>query len=380
MQESEFFDRRKIRFFPLAERKNRVRIVDDAVDPDGAPPRLETSVLKSIERVAQAVRHARAAGKPVICVFGAHAIKNGLGQLLADLAERQFITHLATNGAGVIHDWEFAHLGESSEDVRENAAAGRFGLWQETGFFINAAILAGAWRELGYGESVGALIGSNGLDIPPEAELLKAIAAGSENPEKAAAACDLLNAVRKFELRPGRMVVEHPYREYSLQHRAYCAKVPFTAHPMFGHDIIYTHPLCSGAAIGRTAERDFLRFAAAVSQIGEGGVCLSVGSAVMSPMIFEKAFSMSNNLAVAAGAPISGHRIFVVDMQPSTWDWRKGEPPEDNPAYYHRFMKSFSRMGGETEYVCADNRAFFLALRQMLLHCVRLETHTFEAP
>jgi hypothetical protein len=183
--------------------------------------------------------------------------------------------------------------------------------------------------------------------------------------KRAAAAADFLNVITHMGLNPGKIEVMHPFREYCLQYRTLKAGVPFTAHPMFGHDIIYTHPMSTGSAVGRTAERDFLRFAESVSLI-EDGVYLSVGSAVMSPMIFEKSFSMAQNLALQAGSHIERHRIFVVDLSESSWDWRNGEPPEDNPAYYMRFLKSFSRMGGTMEYISADNRAFFLNLWRML--------------
>jgi len=376
MREEDLFDRSLISFAPLVERHNKVRIRDAAVSPDSPVPKLEGNVAEAVDRCAEAVVTARAKGKPVICAFGAHSIKNGLGPLIADLVEHGFLTHLATNGAGVIHDWEFAMQGESSEDVRANAAQGLFGIWEETGLSINAAILVGAYRGLGYGESVGRFIADDGVLVPEPGELIAAALEGAsrggpgeslETVERAAAALDILVALGRSPLKSGMLKVGHPFRDYSLQYRALKANVPFTAHPMFGHDIIYTHPTNTGAAIGRAAERDFLRYAKSISGIGDGGVYLSVGSAVMSPMVFEKSYSMSNNLAIAAGKAISGHRIFVVDIQEGDWDWRKGEPPVDNPAYYHRFMKTFSRMGGEVEYLCVDNRDFFLALRAGIL-------------
>ena len=170
----------------------------------------------------------------------------------------------------------------------------------------------------------------------------------------------------RFEVTPGFLRVGHPFKAYGLQAAAYTARVPFTAHPMFGHDIIYTHPMSCGAAIGRTAERDFLAFTESVSRL-EGGVYLSVGSAVMSPMIFEKALSMSRNLARVRGGVIEDFSIHVVDLAKSSWDWtRDGEPPQDNPAYYLRFCKTFSRMGGRMTYTSADNRSFLVALLRAL--------------
>ena len=131
---------------------------------------------------------------------------------------------------------------------------------------------------------------------------------------------------------------------------------------MIGCDIIYTHPANHCASIGRAAQRDFLSYADSVSKL-EGGVYLSVGSAVLSPMIFEKSLSMSRNLARRQNKTISDFSIHVVDLAKSAWDWTKnGEPPMDDPAYYLRYCKTFSRMGGRMTYCSADNRSWFVAL------------------
>jgi hypothetical protein len=136
---------------------------------------------------------------------------------------------------------------------------------------------------------------------------------------------------------------------------------------MFGHDIIYTHPLNHGAAVGRTAERDFLAFAETIADL-EGGVYLSIGSAVMSPMIFEKSLSMARNLVSQGGNTITNFSIVVVDLAESDWDWKRhGEPPPDNPAYYIRYLKTFSRMGGNLNYIQVDNRDFLIILSRLLL-------------
>ena len=98
--------------------------------------------------------------------FGAHTIKNGMAPTLIALISEGWITHLATNGAGIIHDWEFAYQGKTSEDVRENVKNGQFGIWHETGFFINLALVVGGYEGLGYGESIGKMISMEGLNIP----------------------------------------------------------------------------------------------------------------------------------------------------------------------------------------------------------------------
>ncbi len=358
------FDRRRINFRPLTERRNKVNIERDHVAPDATPARLSADAVAGVLETAARLKRARETGAARILAFGAHTIKNGLSPILIQLIEESWVTHLATNGAGIIHDWEFAFLGESSEDVRKGLATGEFGAWEETGFYINLAINVGAFEGLGYGESVGRLIEQEALDIPPEDALKRAVHEGLDGDlDRVAAAADLLEVVTAFRLEPGPMRVPHPFKRFSVQAAAYRLGVPFTGHPMIGHDIIYEHPMNRGAAIGRTAERDFLAFAQSVSQL-EGGVYLSVGSAVMSPMIFEKALSMARNVAAQSGSKIEDLHIAVADLAASDWDWSHAEPPEDDPAYYLRFNKTFARAGGTLRYIQADNRDLLLALYQ----------------
>ena len=365
-------DRSRLVVKSLTQRPNKLAIQKDHVSPDQQPGPLGTAEMKSLAVIADRIRSARRAGKPVVLAFGAHTIKNGLSPVLIQLMEQGWLTHLATNGAGIIHDWEFAFQGQSSEDVQGNVARGEFGIWQETGFYINLALIVGAYEGLGYGQSVGKMIESEGLTIPQVQELTQVVATGLQpgksNTDEStmAAAIDLLGVIRKFNLKPGWMAVPHPFKAFSAQAAAHRLGIPFTGHPMIGHDIIYNHPMNHGAAIGRTALTDFLSFAHSISRI-QDGVYMSVGSAVMSPMIFEKALSMSQNLALQQGSRIDRHLIAVVDLAESTWDWKtQGEPPKDNPAYYLRYCKTFHRMGGEMCYLCADNRDFLLTLSQML--------------
>lgn len=360
------FDRRNLHIKPLSERKNKVWIERDHIPPTARPKNLSAAGERVLEETVARMRAARESGKARMVALGAHAIKNGLAPVFLELMERGWITLLATNGAGIIHDWEFSFQGCSSEDVRENVAQGQFGIWEETGFYINLAIVVGAYEGLGYGESLGKFVERQGIEIPAEAELKAAIAdLVDADPDRAAAAADLLTQVRAFDLNPGWMNVPHPYRHFGLQAGAYRLGIPFTGHPMVGHDIIYCHPMNHVAAIGRTAQRDFLAFAQQVTNL-DGGVYLSVGSAVMSPMIFEKSMSMTQNVAIQRGGHLDNHFMVVVDLQESHWDWSQGEPPEDNPDYYLRYCKSFSRMGGTMRYLSADNRDFLLALVQRL--------------
>ncbi len=362
----EQLDRHKLVIKPLCERKNKVFIEQDHVPPLAEPRTLSPMAAAIIKETVERLRIARASGAARMLTFGAHTIKNGLSPVLIKLIEDGWITHLATNGAGIIHDWEFAFQGQSSEDVRANVARGEFGAWQETGFFINLAIVVGAYRGLGYGESVGALVHHERLDIPSTSELRAEITTLIDtDPERSAAAADLLGVIRRFSLKPGRLEVPHPYKQFGLQAAAYRLNIPFTGHPMIGHDIIYVHPMNHCAAIGRAAQRDFLTFAQNVAQL-DGGVYISLGSAVMSPMIFEKSLSMAQNLAIQKGRHIDNHFIVVADLQASHWDWQQGEPPSDNPDYYLRYNKTFARMGGTMRYVSADNRDFLTALRSEL--------------
>lgn len=363
-------DRFKIKMEPLAARQNKKAIEQQHVPPTQAPNEQPEATQKVLDETAERIRTARANDRPVMLAFGAHTIKNGLAPVLIQLMEEGWITHLATNGAGIIHDWEYAFQGQSSEDVEKMMAEGRFGNWEETGFYLNLALNVGAWEGKGYGESVGALIHNQGLEIPsPEALEKVAAEALSSDPEKGAAAADLLHVVRRFGLTPGRMEVPHPWKKYSAQAAAFRLEVPFTGHPMIGHDIIYNHPMNQGAPLGRTALRDFLTFAESVSRM-EGGVYLSVGSAIMSPMVFEKSFSMAQNLALQHGGPILHYYMLIADLAESNWDWSQGEPPEDNPDYYLRYNKTFSRMGGDMRYLAIDNRDLLLAI------CQQLHAHT----
>jgi hypothetical protein len=360
-------DRAQLALRKLSERKNKVDIERDQIPVTLKPTPFSSSGKLIISKTIERIRLARKKQKPVMLAFGAHTIKNGMAPALIALMEEGWLTHLATNGAGIIHDWEFAFQGKSSENVRENVENGEFGLWEETGFYINLAIIVGAYEGLGYGEAVGRMISREGLQIPDSSSLYDvAISTMKSKPELSAAAIDLAGVINRFSLPPGFLVIKHPYKKYSVQARAYELGIPFTGHPMIGHDIIYNHPVNLGAAIGRTALNDFLTFAKSVVNL-EGGVYMSIGSAVMSPMIFEKAFAMAQNIKIQENSHIDNHYMLIVDLAKSDWDWQKnGEPPMDNPSYYLRYCKTFSRMGGEMHYLTADNRDFLLALYQEL--------------
>lgn len=351
---------------PLSARIHKKDIERDHVDPGSEPRPLSKDAQGLVDELVERIRSARKNRRPVIVAFGAHSIKNGLGPVFVRLLEEGWTTHLATNGAGIIHDWEFAFHGKSCEHVAPMVHEGRFGNWEETGFWINLALNVGAYEGRGYGESVGALIQNESLQIPTVDELAEvARQAIDDHPERAAAAADLLAVVRRFKVEPGHVGVPHRWKRFSAQAGAFRVGIPFTGHPMVGHDIIYNHPMNHCASLGRTAQRDFLRYTDSVQRI-DGGVYVSVGSAVMSPMIFEKSLSMGQNVAIQRGEHIDNHYILVNDLAESSWDWSGGEPPEENPAYYLRYNKSFSRMGGTMRYLQADNRDFLLTLTHAL--------------
>jgi hypothetical protein len=291
-------------------------------------------------------------------IYGAHLLRNGAAFILERMMMRDWITHLATNGAGTIHDWEYSFLGRSTESVEENVATGTFGSWDETGRNIHLALLAGGLSLEGYGRALGRFISADGATLPSAKELEKELRAEPAH-KLAPAKADLLQTIRTHRLLPGRQEVRHPWKHASIIAQAFVHQIPLTVHPGIGYDIISNHPMFNGAVIGRAAQIDFRLFGTAVDNL-DGGVVLSIGSAIMGPQVFEKSLSCVNNLRLQDGRPIvRDHSIYVVDLQDGGhWDWSKGEPPKTNPAYYLRFCKSFSRMGGRMRYLQCDNAAF----------------------
>ena len=205
---------------------------------------------QSLLSVIDAVVAARQQGKPVVLALGGHVIKCGLQPVLKSLIEADVITAVALNGAGSIHDFEIALIGATSEDVGAVLHAGTFGMAEETGAEINAALKAGVAQGLGYGESVGRMINEREL----------------------------------------------PYRRESLQ--ALCVErgIPLTVHVAIGTDITHQHPSADGAVLGQASYTDFKILTRVVSELGDGGVYLNIGSAVLLPEVFLKALSIAQNL------------------------------------------------------------------------------------
>ncbi len=369
------FDRTQLKFLPLSERKSKSSIEKIAIDPDSKPLPINGHD-EIIDKITDAMVQAKQKKASIIISFGAHLIKNGLGLVLRRLIQEGFVTHLATNGAGSIHDWEFAFHGKSEEDVRTNVQQGQFGTWKETGKYINLALLVGASQGKGYGESIAELIHTDRIVIPNR-DIIKNQISNDPMDQKSTTKqigglVDLLlvmgDLTEKYKIKSGQIHVVHPFKKYNFQEAGYTSDIQITVHPGFGYDIIYSSPYNVGAAIGRTAEIDWLRFANSVSNL-EGGVYISIGSAIMSPMIFEKALAMARNVSNQHGSEIKDFIIVVNDIQPAgDWHWGSGfEPPKDSPAYYLRFCKTFDRMGArEMHYICVDNRLFLLNLYQCL--------------
>jgi hypothetical protein len=181
--------------------------------------------------------------------MGAHAVKVGLNPVIIDLMKRGIVTGLAMNGAGIIHDAELAMVGHTSEDVAAHLGEGTFGMAEETGKFLNAAIKWGAEEGVGLGRAVGASLVKEGFT----------------------------------------------FNHYSLLARAFELEIPLTVHVAIGTDIIHFHPSVDGAAIGKTSHMDFRLFAGMVSGL-ENGVFINLGSAVIMPEVFLKALSLVRNL------------------------------------------------------------------------------------
>jgi hypothetical protein len=257
MSEYREADLSRLKTVPIAQRHNKV---DAALlaHPPGAdrsfsaflgalPDILAARDLRFvIDRIAGA-----AGSRAVVAMLGGHVIKVGLGPLLVDLMRRGVITHVAMNGSAAIHDFELAAFGGTSEDVAAGLADGTFGMAEETGREMNAAIAAGANTDQGAGEALGVYL-----------------------------------AARK----------ELPGRAVSVLLAARESRIPITVHAAIGAEITHQHPTADGAALGATSHRDFRRLAGSLPSLHQGGVVLNIGSAVVMPEVFLKALTVARNL------------------------------------------------------------------------------------
>ncbi|MGZ8940664.1 MAG: hypothetical protein ACXW32_15780 [Limisphaerales bacterium] len=356
----------KLRVYPLAERKS-LTTVDQILVPLTAPSAsMNDAQRRLIDECARSIIAAREKNATVMLIYGAHLLRNGAALLLNEMMSNGWITHLATNGAGTIHDWEYAYLGRSTESVEENVATGTFGTWDETARNIHLALYSGSLRSEGYGRALGRFIETDGADFPTYEELGNLIASLPDDPLNAAR-FELITQIKADTVPQGYLQVSHRWKHASIIASAFRHNLPLTVHPGIGYDIISNHPIFNGALIGRAATVDFQIFGGSVERL-DNGVVLSVGSAIMGPQVFEKSISCVNNLRLQERRSIvKNHSIYVVDLQDGgNWDWTTGEPPKANPAYYLRFCKSFSRMGGRMQYLQCDNLAFIQNLYHAL--------------
>ena len=244
----------RVRVFPLEQRKSLTTVEEILVHPDSPPPNLSERQQTVVNDCAATLLRARENGSTGMLIYGAHLLRNGAALIIDRMIANGWITHLATNGAGTIHDWEYAWLGRSSESVEENVATGTFGTWDETGRNIHLALYAGSIRSEGYGRSLGRFITEDGADFPCNADYQSA------SSEHAGAWPDLKRAAELGHIPQGHYHLEHRWKHASVLAAAFKHNIPFTVHPGIGYDIISNHPMFNGALIGPAAMHDFKLF------------------------------------------------------------------------------------------------------------------------
>ena len=267
-----------VKSYSLKERESKVNLDDfaRAWERGGSMNRWLESLPrilagKDLLEIRDRMVRAASSNRTIILAMGAHAIKVGLNPIIIDLLDRGIIKGLAMNGACIIHDAELAMTGKTSEDVASEIGAGRFGMAEETGRFLNEAISEGAEKDLGLGESVGAML------------------------------------IRE----------DFPFNRHSLLARAYELDIPATVHVAMGTDIIHFHPSADGASIGKASHHDFRIFSRLVSEL-ESGVFINLGSAVIMPEVFLKALSLVRNLGCEVKDFTTVNMDFIQHYRPMT--------------------------------------------------------------
>jgi len=268
----------EVRTYPLKSRYSKSRL-DDFARPfqrgtgiggfvDGLPKLLAG---KDFRRVVDALVCAHAEDAGIVWGIGAHVIKTGLSPTIIDLMERGFVSAVATNGAGMIHDFEIALAGATSEDVNESLEPGRFGMADETGRLLNQAINDGVNVGLGIGQAVGKFLDS----IAP------------------------------------------PHADASIFAAAHRLNVPVTVHVAIGTDVIHMHPQVAGDALGKGSLCDFRYFVSSVARLGRG-VYLNCGSAVLLPEVFLKAVALVRNRGMDLRELTTVNLDFIRHYRPQT--------------------------------------------------------------
>jgi deoxyhypusine synthase len=272
-------DLSRIATYPLATRPSKVTADDlaravNAGDSlkdffDGLPSILAGRELREL---AQLIREAKAKRRAIIVGLGGHVIKTGLAPVLIDLLQRGYVTALAMNGSAMIHDFEIALVGATSEDVDATLGEGSFGMAEETGRIINEATKEGARDQIGMGEAIGRQLSA---------------------------------------MKPA-------HAQQSLLHAAYAAEVPVTVHVAIGTDIVHIHPNADGAAIGQATLHDFRLLCSIVRELDGGGVYLNLGSAVLLPEVFLKTVTVVRNLGFKLQDFCTANFDFIQQYRPLT--------------------------------------------------------------
>ena len=314
----EQFDRALLSIRPLRERDHDLR-QDDVLSVPGGPR--VAFVHPALPILAERIVEASRDGRAVLFTCGAHVLRQGNAPLLIDLMEQGWLSHLALNGAGAIHDFELALIGQTCESVARYVSEGQFGLWSESAR-LNDAVAAGHRDGIGMGEAIGRMIEDE----------------------------------------------QFPFRQTSVLAAAVRLGVPVTVHVSIGQDIVHEHPNFDGAAAGATSYTDFLVYARTIQQL-ERGVFLNIGSAVMGPEVYLKALAMARNVAHQRGETISKFTTAVFDLVDLGEDI-SGEAPQDDPRYYFRPYKTILVRtvadGGESFYVRGEHRLTVPALYDLV--------------
>jgi len=310
------FDMSKLDILPLAQRQHDLSLADILKGTEEVPP----FEHPDIDTICAEIRSARDKGAAVMLMYGAHVFRRGLSRLMIRLMEEGFVTHLATNGAGAIHDFEMSMIGGTCESVEKYISEGQFGLWRESGILNDAVNAADG---LGFGEAVGRYITEN-----------------------------------KF-----------PHADISVLAAGYRLQIPVTVHVGIGNDIVHQHPNFDGSATGAASARDFLIYAKSVENL-EGGVFLNFGSAVTGPEVYLKCLAMARNVAHQEGRRITDFATAVFDVRPLEGDIHKA-PDKSNPQYYFRPWKTILARtvadGGRSYYVSGDHQATLGNIAKKLL-------------
>ena len=256
--------------YPLASRKSKVSVRDFAKPPANNPSL--SKFLASLPNFLAAIHTARKQRKPILWGIGGHVIKVGLGPVLIDLMRRGFITSLAMNGAALVHDFEIALAGNTSEDVETAIGEGVFGMAAETGEYLNQIAKVAMRARLGYGETAGQFLDNAVIDIP--------------------------------------------YAKSSVLAAAYQLRIPVTIHLAIGTDIPHMHRTADGAALGSATHLDFRLFCSLVQQMHPGGIYLNWGSAVLLPEVFLKAVSVVRNLGIPLRPITTANFDFIQHYRP----------------------------------------------------------------